>query len=1121
MRRAFEGQDERFQQIGVHLRPKLFNRSYVHGALKGGDGPEVVAPLATFAVLRRDGSLRPQRTVIPRDILSPMPRFTFMVGSVEKLDAFLTQNPAPDQDENERHDVVWKGYQEYCEQLLEAVTDGWPGSGDEYEQDERGGLLEVSADPAGPNREVVKLYDDILESGVGSALLENFAVHGERPVAPCLETPYEFADRLGHSTAAYPLADKQREVLAHLAVADVGETVAVNGPPGTGKTTMLLAVIAGEWVRAARKGGYPSVIAAASTNNQAVTNIIDAFASDFASGEGPFAGRWISQVKSFGVFLPSKAQKERAGSRGYQTEDLFAELENEEYLARAETAYVAAAEHAFPALKPITVASAVDALRERICEEANRLEAVSATLRTLKAAREQAHELLGDDFGAGIEALAGERAQCAQERARIEAFTDDWSAYMANESVLFALFSFLPPVANKRRARAADFLRTSGYDETPGRNFDIEGHEEHLRRRLASARERHKVAQAKLAKGDAAVNALNAACDEYRTAVEGLCSNANADEYEDVRSIEQAADMGIRFRLFLLATHYWEGRWILATQALHPRFEEEKKKRGRKAVERRWRRRMMLTPCMVSTLFTLPRHMTGSAYEEGKGFTEHYLKGLIDLLIIDEAGQTLPEICGASLALAKKSLVIGDVQQIAPISSIPTPVDAANLVENGLLAQDHTEEDLAQVRALGIMSSAGSAMQVAQAVCKYHTEMELSRGLYLLEHRRCYDEIIEYCNVLCYKGRLVPSRPRPADGNTVLRPFAYLHVDGICTESRGSKVNILEARSIAAWLADRREALEAHYKRNLDQIVGVVTPFRRHADEIRRACGKRNIGVRGPEAMTIGTVHSLQGAERPVVLFSPVYSKHADGKFIDASPSMLNVAVSRAKDSIVVIGDMDVLSLAATGTPRRLLADFLFNDRDNAIDFDYLDRPSSNEAVSEGAHRQDLVATGGKPQILSGNEEHDRFLVELATARARKTLQIVSPWIVMSTVESSGILTALKRARNRNVDVHVYIDAELNDTKALDTPSNLQRAARTFSQMNVRLTAVRKLPSKVVIADDSLLALGSFNWLSAQRVGQYVRHETSAVYEGANVSNEIDLIISSVRKRAVPEKTQP
>ena len=237
VRRAFEGQDERFQQIGVHLRPKLFNRSYVHGALKGGDGPEVVAPLATFAVLRRDGSLRPQRTVIPRDILSPMPRFTFMVGSVEKLDAFLTQNPAPDQDENERHDVVWKGYQEYCEQLLEAVTDGWPGSGDEYEQDERGGLLEVSADPAGPNREVVKLYDDILESGVGSALLENFAVHGERPVAPCLETPYEFADRLGHSTAAYPLADKQREVLAHLAVADVGETVAVNGPPGTGKTT--------------------------------------------------------------------------------------------------------------------------------------------------------------------------------------------------------------------------------------------------------------------------------------------------------------------------------------------------------------------------------------------------------------------------------------------------------------------------------------------------------------------------------------------------------------------------------------------------------------------------------------------------------------------------------------------------------------------------------------------------------------------------------------------------------------------------------------------------------------------------------------------------------------------
>ena len=77
--------------------------------------------------------------------------------------------------------------------------------------------------------------------------------------------------------------------------------------------------------------------------------------------------------------------------------------------------------------------------------------------------------------------------------------------------------------------------------------------------------------------------------------------------------------------------------------------------------------------------------------------------------------------------------------------------------------------------------------------------------------------------------------------------------------------------------------------------------------------------------MTVGTVHALQGAERPVIIFSPVYSKDADGSFIDSSSSMLNVAVSRAKDSFLVFGDMDVFRAAPQTTPRGLLAQFLLN----------------------------------------------------------------------------------------------------------------------------------------------------------------------------------------------------
>ena len=51
--------------------------------------------------------------------------------------------------------------------------------------------------------------------------------------------------------------------------------MAVDGPPGTGKTTLLHSVIASLWVNAALQRVEPPVIVVSSTNNQAVTNVLD------------------------------------------------------------------------------------------------------------------------------------------------------------------------------------------------------------------------------------------------------------------------------------------------------------------------------------------------------------------------------------------------------------------------------------------------------------------------------------------------------------------------------------------------------------------------------------------------------------------------------------------------------------------------------------------------------------------------------------------------------------------------------------------------------------------------------------------------------------------------------
>ncbi|MCE4344186.1 phospholipase, partial [Xanthomonas hortorum pv. vitians] len=128
---------------------------------------------------------------------------------------------------------------------------------------------------------------------------------------------------------------------------------------------------------------------------------------------------------------------------------------------------------------------------------------------------------------------------------------------------------------------------------------------------------------------------------------------------------------------------------------------------------------MKLTPCIVSTLFMLPKEMLVSRHN-GSGFVPDYLYGFADLLIVDEAGQVLPEVAGASFALSKKALVIGDTLQIEPIWSVPPSVDIGNLHSTGLLSNETHEDDYDHLSQIGKTVAGGSVMRIAQTLTRYH-----------------------------------------------------------------------------------------------------------------------------------------------------------------------------------------------------------------------------------------------------------------------------------------------------------------------------------------------------------------------------------------------------------------
>ena len=107
----------------------------------------------------------------------------------------------------------------------------------------------------------------------------------------------------------------------------------------------------------------------------------------------------------------------------------------------------------------------------------------------------------------------------------------------------------------------------------------------------------------------------------------------------------------------------------------------------------------------------------------------------------------------------------------------------------------------------------------------------------------------------------------------------------------------------------------------LKLAVGIITPFSKQAELIRAELYKEGI-----PGLTVGTVHSLQGDERLLVIFSSVYGEKDSHlhKFYDLGPNMLNVAVSRAKDDEGVFGNPHVFgvpnSRSLSGLLRSMLA---------------------------------------------------------------------------------------------------------------------------------------------------------------------------------------------------------
>lgn len=870
------------------------NPSYAH---------KTIRPFWIPAKVNRSGQLSVSKELFPlivRNYLAPIAdvQNDFIFSSTEKMmTARELEQPTADEDSS----VPWDEYWNYVITVFKNITyKNLNHYRVENYQTVQHVMYFATSSKIATAKSILFLYDHMIDEIEELPLLSKIITPAQKVRKNAISDQGFLSYNHFHSgqmSNQFPLSISQRKTLLSYLTAEENAITAVNGPPGTGKTTLLQSVVATEFVKAAILGENAPVIVACSTNNQAVTNIIDSFINSKSSFKS-LSQRWIPNFNGYATYLPSNSKSPKSLEKiNYLKGNLFGhegtlcDLENENYLSEAETFFLHRFQEYFE-FEPETLEDVCDHLQNeivliedelvngtRICSDYIRsIDDINAVLihskdkvkkdqiqiLNLKNWRNQIKELKlatkNPDFIDQVKAV----------------FSDD-EQHPNHQNYTFKIAANI--LADK--TKTIEFIKTL----LASLNLAIQSNI-----KLNDWKKKNNI------KGYPFVSEEQMWNFEYEK------MNTTHKEH---RYFYDELDVGLRHKAFLLATHYWEARWLIATRDVLENNTE--KGTGEKVIGDKWKRRAMLTPCFVATFYMAPPHFVYSQFkgenEDGKPIFEYLpLFNFIDLLIIDEAGQVTPEVSIPLFSLAKKAMVVGDLQQIEPIWSIPPKIDQGNLANQEIISNTQQTELLGN---LGFLASNGSIMKMAQNACEFQSLLPTGNqpGMVLLEHRRCNDEIIGFCNELAYGGVLKPMKGIASENQIFPSMLAY-HVDGVSERKYNSRCNLNEVNAIIKWLRQNEERIqEAYQVDTIEQVLGIITPFASQKNELSKALMEAGYNI---NHIKLGTVHALQGAERDIVLFSSVYSHLDEGTLFfdkDNKPNMLNVAVSRAKDSFILFGD--------------------------------------------------------------------------------------------------------------------------------------------------------------------------------------------------------------------------
>lgn len=240
-------------------------------------------------------------------------------------------------------------------------------------------------------------------------------------------------------------------------------------------------------------------------------------------------------------------------------------------------------------------------------------------------------------------------------------------------------------------------------------------------------------------------------------------------------------------------------------------------------------------------------------------------------VMIDEAGQATPQAAAGALWRAKRAVVVGDPLQIEPVFTVEDGV-AGYLLDHFRLSR-YWCPPTSNRRGHSAQELADHVNRFGASVrLEEDSESDMDRwvGCPLRVHRRCLSPMFELANLVAYDGRMINATDRSVEERTFqLGNSRWVHVEGVCMEKQWNPAQGKKVVELLNLIIKESAALPDLY---------IISPFRIVSIKLKGLLKGPLLKLVAKGVCTsaqvddwieksIGTVHTFQGKEASCVIF--------------------------------------------------------------------------------------------------------------------------------------------------------------------------------------------------------------------------------------------------------------